>query len=330
MQPSSVPSSDVATLPITRRSTGDGRSVVRAEFRVMGCGAEVEVVDGDDEMIRSAVRRLGRLEAVWSRFIPSSDVSRLNAAGGEPVEVDPVTIDLLAAMVDAHAATEGAFDPTLLVPLVGLGYLASRHDPSMSVAVPSGIAPRGAIDGVAVHRGASGASSWARLPVGTAIDAGGIGKGLAADLVVHGLLDAGAAGAMVSVGGDVRVAGVGPEAGDWQVAVSGGSEVVDVLRVGDGGIATSGTVHHQIDPLTGHEVAGIAGAAHLVQATVVAGSAAWAEAYATLAMVRGVDAVAMIERAGLAARLQFSDAAVVTTAAWSAFSIASAHVGGHR
>lgn len=308
-----------APIPIARRTSTDDRPVVRAEFRVMGCSAEVEVVDGDDALVMSAVRQLTHLESVWSRFVPTSDISRLNAAGGEPCEVDPATIDLLVAMVDAHAATDGAFDPTLLVPLVGLGYLASRHDASMSVAVPSGIAPRGAIDGVAVHRGVGGSTSWARLPVGTALDAGGIGKGLAADLVTFELLAAGASGAMVSVGGDVRVAGRGPNAGEWQVAVSDGRRVVDVLRLRDGGIATSGTVHHQIDPVTGREAVGGRGLAQLEQATVVGGSAAWAEACATLAMVRGIDALVAIERFGLAARLQFSDSSVACTPAWGSF-----------
>ena len=307
--------------PVVRRTATDGRPVIRAEFRVMGCGAEVEVVDGDDALAISAARRLLHLESVWSRFVPTSDVSRLNAAAGEPCEVDPATIELLTAMVDAHAATGGAFDPTLLVPLVGLGYLASRHDASMSVAVPLGIAPRGAIDGVAVHRGVDGSACWARLPVGTALDAGGIGKGLAADIVARELLADGAAGAMVSVGGDVRVAGDGPNGGEWQVAVSDGRQAVELLRLRDGGIATSGTVHHQIDPATGLEAVAIRGVASLEQATVVGGSAAWAEACATLAMVKGIEAMATIERFGLAARLQFSDGSVACTPAWDSFAV---------
>ena len=319
MQPSTVLSPAFAPVPIARRTATDGVPVTRVACRVMGCGAEVEVVDGDDALLQTAVRRLAHLESVWSRFVATSDVSTLNAAAGEAREVDPATIELLAAMVDAHAATGGVFDPTLLVPLVGLGYVASRHDASMSVAVPSGVAPRGAIAGVAVHRGVDGAASWARLPMGTAIDAGGIGKGLAADIVARELIEAGAAGAMVSVGGDVRVVGRGPNDGHWQIAVSDGRCEVELLRLRDGGVATSGTIHHQIDPSSGREARAARGSASLEQATVVGGSAAWSEAYATLAMVRGVEAVAMIEQYGLAARLQFSDASVVTTSAWASF-----------
>ena len=46
-----------------------------------------------------------------------------------------------------------------------------------------------------------------RLLDGVGFDPGGIGKGLAADLVATAAVDLGADGAMVSLGGDLRVAG---------------------------------------------------------------------------------------------------------------------------
>lgn len=50
------------------------------------------------------------------------------------------------------------------------------------------------------------------LPVGVTVDPGGIGKGLAADLVAGELLESGATGVLVSLGGDLRAAGVAPVA----------------------------------------------------------------------------------------------------------------------
>ena len=58
-----------------------------------------------------------------------------------------------------------------------------------------------------------------RLPPGVGFDPGGIGKGLAADLVAHELLDLGAAGACVNVGGDVRVIGDPGEGDAWRIAI---------------------------------------------------------------------------------------------------------------
>src|SRR5439155_6641322 len=72
-------------------------------------------------------------------------------------------------------------------------------------------------------------------------DPGGIGKGLAADMVAQELMDCGARGACVNLGGDLRVEGEGPDAGRWIVAVEhprGGDPVV-VAALAAGAIATS-------------------------------------------------------------------------------------------
>ena len=58
-----------------------------------------------------------------------------------------------------------------------------------------------------------------RLPAGSGFDPGGIGKGLAADIVSAELLAAGARGACVNLGGDLRVTGEAPGGGTWTVAV---------------------------------------------------------------------------------------------------------------
>ena len=56
--------------------------------------------------------RIARLEACWSPFLPGSDVSRLDRAGGAPVAVRPETVTLVI-MAAATIATAGAFDPTV-------------------------------------------------------------------------------------------------------------------------------------------------------------------------------------------------------------------------
>lgn len=337
----------------------------RCEFRVMGSAAEVEVIDGTEDHLSRARRRLHFLEQRWSRFIESSDISRLNAAGGAPIEVDASTITLLEAMVHAHHATDGAFDPTVLPAVMRLGYAASRHDRTMRVDLSPSVADSGDLTSIQVVRGAEDGDgrplgpSIARLPAGTALDAGGIGKGLAADLVAHELLRAGAAGAMVSIGGDMRVAGSGPNNGDWVIAIyadrasgatptgAGNStgtgtgttslrpselpparDIVDYVRLADGGVATSGTIHHQVDPSSNGRAAAQRDGAPLAQASIIGGSAMWAEVCATWAMVRGLDAVDHLERLSLGARLQFGDGVVVATPSWFRYSLsASGHSG---
>ena len=149
------------------------------------------------------------------------------------------------------------------------------------------------------------------VPATSAIDLGGIGKGFAADIVAEELIEAGASGAVVNVGGDVRV--IGHPAGDtsWYLGIEDPRHAPDHLafiRMEDGGVATSGTTvrhwttsdgtpaHHLIDPVTGRPVAHAS-----LSATVLAADAATAEAFATAAMMLAApDAVAMLDAVHLA------------------------------
>ena len=100
------------------------------------------------------------------------------------------------------------------------------------------------------------------------IDSGGIGKGLAADLVAERLVERGALGALVNVGGDLRCAG-SPPSQRWQIHLNVPIEVEDDLsvRLDSGAVCTStplkrrwettggGVGHHLLDPRTGRPAA---------------------------------------------------------------------------
>jgi len=105
----------------------------------------------------------------------------------------------------------------------------------------------------------------ALIDSGIEFDSGGIGKGLGADMVATALVSAGADGAMVSLGGDVRVAGSWPDEG-WRIGIvdpvgHDSPELSVLLR--DGALCTSGTLkrrwrrddggvsHHILNPRTG-------------------------------------------------------------------------------
>lgn len=276
-------------------------------FRVMASEAEVLVVGAEPPLADRAVDRLAELEQRWSRFLEHSDITILNRAQGRAVSVDPSTILAVEAIVEAWHRTGGRFDPTVLPALVAHGY---RHSVGVGGALAPAVPGRviGAPDGIVIDRRAGTIT----LPPEVAIDLGGIGKGMAADLVVAELLAAGAAGALVNVGGDLRVAGEPPPGADaWYVAVADprrpGTPLA-TLGLLDGGIATSGTDvrrwfgadgaprHHLIDPATGAPAT-----TNVSTATVVAGDAATAEAFATAVVVAGVgEGFRLLDRAGLA------------------------------
>ena len=185
--------------------------VDRSTGRAMSCPVDVVVVGRSAMTAAGALTRIASFEAAWSRFRPDSEIARLNAASGTPVGVSAPTCRLVAALVEAWYLTDGAFDPTLLVPLVELGYAASRDDATLRTSLPTHGAQRGRPDRVLVDP----TRSTVQLPTGTVLDPGGLGKGLAADLVVEELLASGASGALVSIGGDLRVAGEPPDGDAW-------------------------------------------------------------------------------------------------------------------
>jgi thiamine biosynthesis lipoprotein len=263
-------------------------------FRAMGTDVHVVVVGGAD-LLDQACARIQQLEQRWSRFLATSELSMLNAAAGREVQVSADTITLVRACATAWEATDGRFDPTLHNAIVALGYdrdfavLASgpaRHSESLPTTMPHGMGD------VVVDEHAG----TVRLPFGVGLDAGGLGKGLAADIVVAELVALGADGAMVNLGGDLAASGEPPDGEAWVVAVEDPHHEGRTLfhvALRQGGIATSsilgrrwnvgGTdVHHLLDPATQRPTAG-----PLVAATVVAGQAWWAECLTKSLLVGG-------------------------------------------
>lgn len=305
-------------------------AVTRATTSVMSCKASVVVV-GDAVDPTSAVERLHQLERRWSRFLPDSEVSKLNRSGGCPQIVSSDTARLIEAMVEAWHLTRGAYDPTLLRSIVEAGYRTSRTDSSQHSDVGAEVQLRGRPDEIRLDRTAG----VVQLPVGTAIDPGGIGKGLAADIVVEELLAAGAAGALVEVGGDLAVSGCSPPGDGWTIAVAESSDLLSppvTICLTSGGVATSTTRrrrwttdgverHHLIDPATME-----CSTRSVRTSTVVAGSAAIAEAFAKVPFSAPLDeTLATLDHHRLAARLQLNDRSHRTSTAWGRFALESRH-----
>ncbi len=270
----------VGPLPVTDR-----------RFRAMGSDIHLIVVGGPEGAADAAQRRIHELEGRWSRFLPDSEISVLNRRAGEWVTVSADTRLLVARGVDAFHLSGACVDPTVLAAVVAAGYDRS-FDRLPVVTAPASPVPVTLLGCEDIEM----AGDAVRLPAGLGFDPGGIGKGVAADLVVTELRHAGVEGVCVNMGGDVRVEGTSPTGGAWSVAVEHPWSPVPmaVLHLAAGGVATSTTLkrvwfsedglarHHLIDPGTG-----LPSTTDLNMATVVAGEAWEAEVLAKAVLLRG-------------------------------------------
>ncbi|WP_307846063.1 FAD:protein FMN transferase [Rhodococcus sp. CX] len=261
--------------------------IVRHDRRpAMGGTAAITVVGGPSDLADLCFARFAEIEQAWSRFLDTSDVWRLNWAQGRPVRVRPDTVRLVTELIRAWAVTGGAFDPTTLPQLIAAGYAASCTDPTRRTTLPDTATWPGAVSEIDI------AGLEVRLPRGTTLDPGGLGKGLAADMLTEFALDHGAEGVLAEIGGDLVVAGTPPDGDAWTVGIDDPftpGTLVTVVRLTAGAVATSsrlvrvwtgskGRAHHLIDPATG-----ISARTSTVTATVVAGNGARAEALTKLA-----------------------------------------------
>ncbi len=250
------------------------------------------------ELADHATERIRLLEDMWSRFIPTSEISDLNLHAGEARRVSGATLQLVERGIEAWHRTGHVFDPSVLSSICALGYdrtfvtieIPDEHsgeNPRVS-AMASSLRP--GCEGIVVDR----ENRTVMLPRGIGFDPGGLGKGLAADLIAEELLSLGAHGAVVNIGGDLRCAGSAPTDSGWTVEV--GDAVAGVppklVTIKEGGIASStcrrrrwqtpsGEAHHLIDPTTGKPAKY---AADLV--TVLSATACDAETIATAVAVR--------------------------------------------
>ncbi len=267
---------------------------------------------GELEPARLAVETLlGEVDRAYSRFRPDSELSLANARGGREGPVSNLFADALAAALVAARQTDGLVDPTVGRAMRVIGY----DDDFSRIAGRSGppIVRFEAVPGWQVVRFDREARRL-QLPRGVELDLGSSGKALAADLAAGAALRAaGTGGVLVSLGGDIAMAGQVPSGG-WRILVAEDLSAPpdgpgEVIALHGGAIATSsrtvrrwvqgGTeVHHILDPRTGRPAEGPWRTVSVVAATCLDANAA-----ATAAILLGSRAEPWLSGLGLAARL---------------------------
>ncbi len=291
-------------------------------------GVVNHVVVEDDAVLeaasRIAVAEIEALDLACSRFRDDSELALLNREPGRPVPVSELLFDAVSTALDAAAATDGVVDPTVGRSLRGLGY-----DRSFEIVVGRGGTPRFAFVPAGGWRAIEldGDRRTIVVPRGYELDLGATAKALASDRIAGQIAAETGSAVLVSLGGDIAVAGA--PAGGWPVLIAEDSRAPvggagPVVAVHGGGLATSSTtvrrwqageieVHHVVDPRTGAPAAGPWRTVSVAAATCVEANTA-----ATASIVLGDAAPGRLESRGLAARLVAHDGSVVCTGGWPA------------
>jgi thiamine biosynthesis lipoprotein len=274
----------------------------------MGSTAHVVVEVGESDAVAvldQAQELVEALEAKWTRFSATSELSEINDNPGIPVRVSSETFGAIALAVDGWRTTAGRFDATVGTAMDRIGY--DRSFAELQPNVASVAIPASGWSGVVLDED----ECTVVVPTSTRLDLGGIGKGYAADLVARHLHDRGVVAACVNLGGDARFTGGSQLDGGWKIEVEhpfDATRSVATLAVADGGIATSartrrrwktstGDAHHLVDPTTG-----MPARTGLAQVTVLAADGAWAEMMAKAAFLAGCDeGPALVASSGTAA-----------------------------
>ena len=268
---------------------------------------------GADSIPQAAIDSV--LEAVDVEFNLWRPASRINAINAfdrsdslfQFVDGTGLWSSIWAQTLDLHAASQGAFDPTVqpLVELWGFG-LSKRSevtDEDVQALMPHvGLSfERIDLNEVTEEKQYRFTIVRKRDPQ-TRIDFNGIAQGMTVDLLAELLQSRGASDFMVEVGGEVRCGGKRSDGNPWRIAIDRPIESEDgldqrelqaIVGITDAAICTSGNYRkfyeedgvkrsHTISPFNGYPVQ------HgLLSATVHAVNASTADALATACMVWG-------------------------------------------
>lgn len=295
-------------------------------FEAIGTTARVVVADPVALPAARALlmRELDELDRAASRFRSDSELLLLNQARGEARQVSPLLLEALSVAVRVAELTDG-----IVSPMVGRTLRLAGYDTTFAL-----VAGR---DGRRFIPKFTAVVDWrlleldtkrqtARIPAGVELDLGATAKALAADRAAATIARAAGCGALVSLGGDISVAGDAPPGG-WAIRLAdhhasppdGPGPAIAIMS---GGLATSSTtarqwltasgeLHHVVDPRTGRPAR-----TPWRTVTVAAATCVDANTASTAALVLGDQAVEWLEARGLPARIVATDGLTVRTGGW--------------
>ena len=304
--------------------TAPAPSTTERTFRALGTTATVVVTvaslaDEAESILREEV---GAIDRTCSRFRPDSELAYLEARAGRTVEVSPLLFEALEVAYSVAARTHGAVDPTVGHAVEALGY---DRDFEQIRSRPLRATDLGPAPGFC-HLHLDHTRGTARIPRGVHLDLGSSAKALVADKAAAHIAQKLDSGVLVSIGGDIAVAGKPPPDG-WAIGIAvdsatGPDDVDQVVAIRQGGLASSSTeirawhmgserVHHIVDPATGRS-----SSPYWRLVSAVGASCVDANALSTAAVVWGEQALERLHPFGQAVRLLRHDGEIFVLGGW--------------
>lgn len=286
------------------------------------CVAEADGLPAAHEQLEL---ELDEVDLACSRFRDDSELARLNARAGDgPVPVSRRLFSAVEVAIAAATSTGGLVDPTVGRTLRLAGY--DRRFVHVKLRDGSSFRPAfGAVAGWQTLE-LDSARRTVRLPAGAELDLGATAKAFAADRSAVKAARASGTGVLVSLGGDIAVAGPVPEGG-WPIRIADDhatepDEPGPAVAISNGGLATSGTsvrrwragdveLHHIVDPRSGRPAA-----TPWRTVTVTAPSCVDANVASTAAVILGEEAPGWLATRRLPARLVGESGEVVYVGGW--------------
>jgi thiamine biosynthesis lipoprotein len=293
-------------------------------FRALGTTATAVVTDEEhaDEAERMLRAEVEAIDLACSRFRPDSELAILHANAGRTLEVSPLLFEALVVAYAVAEKTHGAVDPTVGSAMANLGYDRDFEEIQSRPLRDADLGPAPGYN----HLHLDHTRRAARIPRGIQLDLGSSAKALLADRAAARISEALRSGVLISIGGDIAVAGQPPPEG-WAIGIAvdsatGPDDVDQVVAIRHGGLASSSTavrtwrmgsarVHHIVDPDTGRS-----SSPYWRLVSAVGPSCVDANALSTAAVVWGDNAIGLLRPFGQAVRLVRHDGSVFTVGGW--------------
>lgn len=241
-------------------------------------------------ILTEAAKQIQDYENLFSVNIETSDVAKLNCAGGTPVQVDPATYDLIEKSIAVSERTEGLFDISVYPLVKAWGFTTEEYR------VPDQKEREKTLEHVDYRRIELLGDHTVRIPEDMQIDLGGIAKGYVSQRLIELFRGKQVTAAVVSLGGNVQTYGKKPDGTLFHVGITDpadGTGVLGMIEVGEKAVITSGSYqryfekdgavyHHIMDKRTGAPAD-----SDLKSVTVISGTGESADSLATALFVMG-------------------------------------------